>query len=73
MCLIFYFHDLLYPYLNLSLSMCFVDRWLFAWSAFWWPLYCLSFFKLRFLLTPLGIFKVILLNCLSIHLFLYAI
>jgi hypothetical protein len=35
---------------SLVLHVCFVDRCL---HFFFWPLYCLSFFDLRILITPL--------------------
>jgi hypothetical protein len=39
---------------SLVLCVCFVDCFL---SFFFWPLCCLSFFDLRILITPFGIFK----------------
>ena len=38
---------------SLVLCVCFVDRCLFFCIFFFWPLYCLYFFDMRTLITPL--------------------
>jgi len=42
--------------LNLKFSVHFVEHYLLL-CPFFWPLYCLSFYDLRLLITPFGIFK----------------
>ena len=44
----------------LVLCVCFVDRCLSFWPLSFWPLCCLSFFDLRILIGPFGIFYLLL-------------
>ena len=49
-------------YIAQSLILCLVDDCLSFRLYFCWPLYCLSFFNLRHMITPFGILKTHLLS-----------
>jgi hypothetical protein len=51
--------------------MCIFHRPLFVLlSFFFWPLCCLSFFELRILITPFGIFNLFLGDCVNVNIIL---
>jgi hypothetical protein len=52
---------------SLVLCVYFIDRCL---SFFFWPLCCLSFFELRILITPFGIFYLFLGDCVNVNIIL---